>query len=508
MTPQHNSAYEKLPRKSRGSFSTWGYAATLFFIFALYTWLSQITPLSLDDWEFMGIWRDDTRGNWPDYYSFIRGFDNGRLANGVSPFSTTVWPWKEAFPLLTGALLAFTVAMSARFANGSVSFISLSLTWALMIIGLPWRDTIFVRDYSLNYIWSAAFTLGLLWLLQSGEKKGWSLPKFVAAAVLAVVAGGWHESFAVATLCGLLLLMMARRFRMSARFFLVVAVYMAATLCFMLSPGMLRRIGSAIETTGTHVAPSSIFIGGILVCVLIVSLIFPKGRRLLAEARKSDTVIVAAGIFTAGYAIAIFTVKTARAFFWPDLAAVVIIVWWIMSMAKTASSSLETLAGSILALLCIGQTLSVIFWQNRYSADTTKIMAMLEHSDSGTVYYDSPYPAKPPFYTFGIPVANMWRNASHYRALWSYYMKPTLGVVPRALSDASLEDAQPLPGGYYLFGEAVIAKFDKTEFPAGPAVPFHKVISTSLPSGAKEEGYRLVVPFVTDRGDTLVYFAR
>ena len=119
---------------------------------ALYALLSFFTPYYLDDWTFMGNWRDDAANQgfswagWWRYYTYIRGYDNGRIANALSPISTMFSPWKDIFPWVTGLLVALSAVMLQRLATGSRSVLYLSICWILMIVGLPWNDTIFVRD--------------------------------------------------------------------------------------------------------------------------------------------------------------------------------------------------------------------------------------------------------------------------------------------------------------------------------------------------------------------------
>lgn len=433
---------------------------------ALYTALSLVTPYLLDDWTFMGVYRDDVDGGyafsfraWSDYYQYIRGFDNGRIANFLSPLSTMFTPWKELFPFLTGLLMPIIAILILPFreiepgADGKLKALLLAFAWGLMIVGLPWRDTIFVRDYALNYIWASAINLAflrLLWLICDKERARhdttWIL---IPAILLAITAGGWHEGFAAATLCGLGLLAIARRFRLPGRFYLLTSIYLLSAIIFAMSPGMVGRIA---DHTGLPVQFSSIrtYVILLIVCVLLViHIIRITQRKGDWKLNRSDSTIltVAVGIVFGGYFIAMATVNTARSYFWPDLAAICVALLLIKRIAATGSRSSKSNPGRkrtfslisvLVALLCSAQSVSVIVWQDRYRKESEEIVNLLEHSETGIVYYDFKYPDRAPWYTLDIPTGNrIWFNPWHLRSVNIYILTPTIEV--RRLPDNEIQ---------------------------------------------------------------------
>ena len=472
----------RLLRDSRGSlYCYWGLAILMA---ALYSLLSWLTPYYLDDWSFMAVWRDDVFGgdrfswkSWADYYNYIRGFDNGRISNALSPLSTLFSPWREIFPLLTGILLTLSAILIQKFSGGRrLSPSGLALVWLLMIIGLPWGDTIFVRDYSLNYIWAAAVTLIFLFTL----KKGCHDNRWLWIAILmAVPAGGWHEGFATSTLCGLGLLMIIRRFRLPSSFYMVSAVYLASALLFMLSPGIINRFQVAISETGIKYFLKRplviIAVDFILAFILATLYRFRKGSLKGFTNLFNDTsVVVSLGILVSGYVLGYITVNTLRSYFWPDMAAIclaVVFIRRIFSLYPVRASYIRV-GGILAALLCTAQSVAAIIWQNRYRIETEEIMALLDKSPSGTVFHDMKLPPDAPFYTLGMPVSNAWYNPYHYKELWTYYMTPVLGVVPVSMRDAS------------------------------PSETKSDTVGMTMPEYVDGE---FLVPFITERGDTLIY---
>lgn len=515
----------KSPRLVRSSnlnkdFNIIGYWGLALLIAAIYSILSLVTPYYLDDWGFMGIWRDDAAGGdsfsfptWGRYYEFIRGFDNGRISNALSPLSTMFSPWKEVFPYLTGIFAAFSIVMTQRFAWGKRKILPLVLTWAFFIVCLPWKDTLFVRDYSLNYIWAGALTLAFLWCLKIGEGRGWSPALVILCAFLAVLAGGWHEGFAVPTLCGLALLAVVRRFRFSRSFYLIFAIYLVSAVIFMASPGMISRIGNSLADSRHLLAYRHFFIIFLPALLLIFNAFFRRGREILLELWKSDSVIVGTGIIISGLFIGIMTVNTPRSFYWPDMAAIMVSLFMICRWSPTSSRRWSITKGAlafILTTLCTAQSVLAIIWQQRYTEDWKHITSQLEHSKSGIVFYDMTLPARAPRWTLGIPYAEAWRSPFHMRLIQSYYNTPMIGVVPTALKRATLNEALPLDGKpeLRLYGENLISKFEKIDTTTHVIVPAFRELDVVLPDGREEKGIYVATPFINEKGDTLLYYVR
>lgn len=467
----------------------------------LYSVLTYLTPLALDDFRYMADWRDDTARSlafsfdgWREFYVYIRGYDNGRIANALDPVMTLFFPWKQIFPVVNGIMLAFSAAMVQRLACGRPRVLPLLMVWALMIVCLPWRDTLFVTAYSLNYVWSGFFTLVFLILLKRDSRR--LLPLTLLAAV---VAGGFHEAFAAATLCGLALLAFRRRFRLSPRFYIAVGVYLAATLLFMLSPGLIHRFMTSSGSSLWRPLLRDMLSLFILAVTLLSMACSRRGRSAIRRSLASRAGTVALGITLSGYAIAIAVGRVPRSYYWPQLAAVALTVMLLHELAFTPPeasdavsrsargrlfSSLRVAAALFLFILCTAQTCAVIRWQYRYAVQEAHIMTRLAQSQSGTVFYDISQPLHAPRYTLDIPVGWLWRSPFQYGQLWHWEMTPVLGVVP-----TRLEYAAPGP-----------------DFPdVEPIKDSDRNQKRLLPE--YRDSY-LYIPFITLSQDTLVYKTR
>lgn len=484
---------------------------------ALYAALAWITPLILDDWVYLTIWRDNIglsegfslKGFWR-YISIIREVDNGRISNITAPLEFLFSPTKELFPIVTGIMVALSAVMVQRLATGKPNVLYLSVTWLFFILFLPWSDTLFANIYSYNYIWPGFITLCLLCALRRFETRGWQPLTFAGTLVLAILAGGWHEAFAAATLCGLGLLILVRRFRFSWQFFCVVALYLASALLFILSPGMIARMGSDIGRVFFFLSKAYFYILPLLGILILVCLTFRKGRRALGSLLTDNVAIVAAGIIIAGYFIAFTAGNTPRSAYWPNMACILLagrILWKLDIRFRPAAAT--TLAAALLAI-CTAQTIAAIVWQKRYTEDYDNIMALLAKSETGTVFYDSPNPVDEPRYTMRIPIANIWRNPWHYAQLNTYLEKPTIGVVPTTLRDATLKESAPLPGAdnLSLYKGHIISPPLRPEDPSEPLLPQQVTVLTIMPDGRLVDGWMLAIPFVTERNDTLEFYTK
>lgn len=508
---------------SRGSLNhAWGYWGLALLMAALYSILSLITPLYLDDWIFRGNWRDDIAGGhevfsfsyWWDFFQYTRGYDNGRIANMLDPIFTMFSPWKELFPYINGILVALTAVLLVKLSvpcskRNSVAL--LVVAWALMIIGLPWRDTLFVRDYSLNYIWSGAITLFFLYIVRKGEREGWGRGLFALSILLAFLAGGWHEGFAVPTLCGIALLIVIRKFRFSNTFYIIITVYLFSAFLFMLSPGMIGRIKSSLGDSVPLLIYRHFFIIFLPALLIIFNAFSKIGREILVRAFKSDLFITGVGVLISGLFIAVMASRTPRSFYWPDMAAIAITLYLLSGWINRVSKLVKYVVAGVLVVMCSLQVGAAIYWQGLYTRDWEAVMSGFETSETGTVFYDSPNPPHAPRYTLGIPYAEAWRSPWHLSLFQSYVMTPTVGVVPTALRDARLGEATPLrhsPGTppVSLYKGYLISSYECLDTTSAFISPAFRDVKATMPDGIETSGTYVAVPFVTERGDTLTYY--
>lgn len=136
----------------------------------VHTLMMVWSPWQLDDFVFLALYHDYSGGS--DEFSFegffglmrfIRRFDNQRLANVASPLSTAIQPWCAIFPYLTGIVSGALLLMVTRLWRLTRNYaLGTAVAWLLIATLLPWHNDMFVRDYSLNYVYGATITLAFI----------------------------------------------------------------------------------------------------------------------------------------------------------------------------------------------------------------------------------------------------------------------------------------------------------------------------------------------------------
>lgn len=511
---------------------------------ALCALLQWWTPLYFDDWGFMSYWNDISDdgsfsfSTWHRYYTQIRIDDNGRIANALAPFSTLWSPWKEIFPILTGCWLAVIAALLLRvvcFGNERLpyraKFSVLAFLWALMLLLLPWQDFLFTRDFSLNYIWAAGITLVFIYLLVGSVADGRSDARGVRGplltallVVLAVIAGGWHESFALPTAAGLILYAVCRKGRLPWRFYLILTVYIISALAFALSPGIIRRFGEKVGEEWNAVIyfrfMHNLFALALLLGVVILFSLLKRGRRALFQTVRNPYIMVGLGVLFVGSAIAWMPNQPPRAFFYPNLFAITVLVCLALNFLRGISMRpfriVVDCISVVLACLCVAQGIAAIWWQRIITVEYDELAGRLLNGE-GPLFYDVFNYHEVPLYTLKFPVKNTWGNEINYRYLWTYRPMDFISVVPAALEYADYDHGEPVGGNLNarVVDGLLVAPYRVREVEPDLVIPVVVRLKARLKSGEVKEILPLESPFVTkpfvhsdgtERADTLMYY--
>lgn len=460
--------------------------------------MSLFTPFQLDDYQFIGAWRESSGGSdvfswssWAGFMEIIRNNDNMRLSNVLSPISTMFSPWRELFPWLSGLLYASIVAMVMKL--GGVTRqrgFWAAVSWAAMILFLPWRNQLFVRDYLLNYLWSGTVTLlAVILALRTLERRG-----FLLALVMVIIAGWWHEGFAIPVVAGMAVVTLKRRLNTGWRWWIVMTVYGVVGVSVFVCPGMLSRIPMEVTTDPALSMVLRRLIGlslvGLAVCAALICIII-RHRPLFS----SPTFVV---IFTAMIISSIISLcvrPSDRTTFFPELCAIVIML--IIFSPLHFSHQRTATVGIIIWMICMAQGVWAVIWQHRLLEDNDKIMALFD-GNAKTVFYDAIQPEDVPFTTLKFPVRTCWVEPFAYEALDNFLDGDGAVVVPTVLREASDSISVRLEGnlGVRRIGNALWTTPDVAEIPG---------VSVTMSDGSIRQTGSVALPFVTERGDSLLY---
>ena len=418
----------------------------------IYTFLSYYTPTGLDDWAFLAEWRQQIgdRGlslsSLYDFWSNIRLYDNGRFSNTFLPMFLLYSPWKELFPIITGISGALIVFFLSRFAfpERKLSFYSLCIAWPAVVFLLPWRNFLFVADYSINYIWTAAITMAFICYVLVCEKNGWTLWRLIVGLFFAFIAGGWHEGFSLATVSGLLLYTLTRRDgRFSLQWWLLGVFYGGIAVANYYCPGMLDRTGKEIGNVSKGMSVASLVVDFIPVILAMIAIsvyaLVPKLRRGLRRAWNQPLFVISAGVVVVGVLMSLLFVHQPRSAFWPDIMALVMVLILTRKIwERIATSSFKIYVESI--LLSVGFLPMVFALKEQYNLylEAQEIESKMAASENGTVYHDLYQPGAKQMLALKIPSVSLWNTAFNYEAMKRYTGKSYATILPTELSNSNL----------------------------------------------------------------------
>lgn len=228
-------------------------------------------------------------------YQWLTG--NGRFGDMIGNIllaEAPMWLLASLSAVMEGLL--YLMAIKISFPHRKAVLPRL-LTLAVILFVFPWWDSFFLFVCRINYIWSAALTLFVLWitLFKKGEtptiKWGWLLP------VIAMAAGWGHEACGMPVAAGLVLyFLFIRKFstlpklsRVTIIAFVIGAVLSVTSPC---SYSRLGNVSSPDDTVPVLILKSSSIVL-ILILSLIIALCFKGGRKKVVSLCRDSWIVLA-----------------------------------------------------------------------------------------------------------------------------------------------------------------------------------------------------------------------
>lgn len=492
--------------------SRWQITAISLLAFAIYTTLSAMVPLQLDDYLFRANYLEYTGGDASfslggilNHFFIGANYDNARLSNFTSLLFSTLLP-AGIFPLLNALMIVLTIRLILSFSRVKTlcasSFMFL-LIWGMLIVFLPWRNSLLVMDYSLNYIWSGAISLLFIFFLFSYYHNS-SRSNLFFTFLLLLPASTFHEGFAIpiATgLWGVSFISISKRRSFTAGWWAIIIIFTVIALLPLCSPAMLTR-GSS-EASG-HSIPLTFLVDYFLPLTLIISLclrlIIPKFRSKTLRLLKTDIIIVAMIAMVVSVGLSLFFNHTPRMSYLANLLAVLVVSLYISRQYLNTNNSSKNFRfrlffASIFLLACIlTQSIASIIYQHKLLQEHHIIMQKFKESSHGSIFYDNLAPRDCPVITLYMPVRSEWSTPFSFRSLHEgmkfipgMESKNYPAVIPENLKNSS-------PGSY----------------PEGMVVPMNYAPESSEGffritdiNGKTYESYATALPYINEKGDSL-----
>lgn len=442
-----------------------------FFIFSFVVAMTYLTPIQLDDLAFINLYLEHSEGNDGISLKGIIGFfqsmrenDNSRISNQLAPIFALVTPFKQLFPLFNGLCICGIIWIISKWCGAPRHPFFILCLWFAMVVFLPWRNQLFCQDYALNYIFAGFITLFNIYILFKYEREGWTGIRFFVAILLSILAGGWHEGFAIPTLTGLFVYGVVNKMKKSQQWYVIVSIYLLSAIIFGLSEGMINRAikeQTSPMTINYFKLTADLILPIISYVALLIMLIFKKASRFLISLVNDSIVQIFFVASIISFLLSIVFDHTARTSFYPVLST--IIVWSvIITKNKTVflSKKIKQILSIILFLVWSFQAISSIVWQYRLYKDNDNIMKDYREYKNSTIFYDIVMPEKIPLYTLYFPSKSIWVTTFQFKCLGDYLHNENVAVVPTALKNASTSNSRSLGNHFFEKNGAIFTDKD------------------------------------------------
>lgn len=497
-----------------------GFYIILALVAAFFGLMTFWAPVAIDDIMFNICYREANGGSdafslraFVDMAMEIRKADNCRLSNILDPLFTMMSPWKEIFPWLNGLLCAgiFWLIIKKIADVRRHLTIATALLWIAIVVFLPWRNMMFITDYSLNYVFPSFLTLLLVYLVTRSDIRTWTPALTAAIILLAIPTAAWHEGFFAATICGFGVWAILRRFRLRWQWWLTMVVYTAVALLFALSPGILQRTVREVTVEPRELPLWHIGLD-LLPCVLIVILIGVtafgrKGRELLCHLAANEKFVVFFVAAVAGTLLSVVVTHRPRTSFWPNLCAIsafmIYAVEFIRLRGENRCRGLLRIAGigAVCAVIvCITHGVYSMVWQYRFYCENEYIDSQIENGVN-EIYIDRLHPVSPRVLTLAFPNSYKWMNFQ-YDVMDDSLRGRHIAVLPTALRNIRSENTDTLDGelGIMRTGNALW-----TNEKSLPELKELNLILTLSDGSRTFINYGLARRFPTGAGDSATY---
>lgn len=495
----------------------------------VYTLFSYLTPYQWDDLRFLGMYLDYNEGDYSFKFSAfidtcvdVRLTDNGRLANILDILIVTFVP-KWLFSICTGLVTAGIYWFLTKFVqlvtnrmHGFSDFMVLTVIWAISLVAFPWRDSIMIPDFSLNYLYSTFFSLWVIYIANASENnKRLNVLKTAALCIVALIAGMFHEGFSAPVLGGLGVYALLKRFHLPLSWWIIVCAYALGTIFVLSSPGILGRVDN--EIGGIQIQHHDWIYKTFLILplpflsavVMAVMLSQPKLRRRLIGLFKHQIYVLASvGLIISAAMCYVLNALPRYGWFASVLSVVVLLPMVLATVPYRFSVGKDVRILSYILFLCVSVLMcNVLRWQYFFCQQDQEIHALIDQSADGTVYYDVFPPEHLPKIALYQPVRHTWVYSLQMGDVSRVKRSSKLiAVVPTALRNLrrhKIATHGTDETDIFLYKNLILGKYDNAQ----PVLAHRKMMQLKTEAGNEYKvKVRCGFPFVSVEGDTLMYF--
>lgn len=490
------------------------YGVILFFVALFFSLMYFWTPLYMDDWIFLYRYRITNGGSdefvfssWIHFIVDNSKVDNGRLANLFAPFfATEALGMRAIFPWLSGFAVASTIPFVFSFSGIKKYRVAYACVAFVFIVGfLPWRDSLYLQDYSLNYVFSTAITFLNLWLILRYDNRGWTYTKFVICLLLTLLAAGWHEEFALSISGAMGLWALLHPRKCSVQWWVIAVFYFVFGWLFLYTPGMIdRAVTHGVQLNQIRMHQMVYCVPQIVVVLTVFILILNRrGRKTLCVYFAERPFFICFAAMCVTFAVPLIIPFSPRMMYWPAVLSFVCLFRMCRSWAdKVFSFRLVRVFTYMCFFLLLVQLSTVVYWQRKIYCNVEELYEKFRTHQS--VFHNLIRLDEIPWWTLKLNTRNSMYNTDNYLCLGYYYhtCPKLLYVVPCGMENVTVENSEYIGGDLdmYLGPQGELWSRRKLE-------PYDAVVKYTFADGSEFSYVPLYGRFINNKGDTLTYLS-
>ncbi len=438
---------------------------------AVYGVMGYLVPWEYDSLNFDYIYRTYNGGSeafsWNalmQYAQEVIHNDNARLPNLIAPVMSLMVP-RWLWGLLAGVAMAVMIGFASMLPS-SKRLPSLTFTWLLIIIVLPWSNNLWVGVFAFSYIFPGALMMVIIWLLVRKDvgpcrpgREAASAQRWIVAFFLALLLGWWHEQFALALACGLIAWVIVRKeigpcrpdkevtaveprrtVAPSWAMLIIALALITVAVVAVCGSGMTARMAGENgweKLSAMYVLKRNI--PTLALWVVLIAGIFTNGRGWYRQWVESPVLVITAVGALAALVIHVAGGAAARGAFAASLLSVVA---WVTLFANTREHQASKWSVAVI-LLCIAQGAMADYYQYPYYKQYNYLMGQMRSHPGETIYYDLLPVGLVQSWQKGMSSRGTFVEPFTYQCLWQDPRMEGSVVVPTCL-DRDL-DADPIP---------------------------------------------------------------
>lgn len=430
--------------------------------------LFYFTPALSDDLEYLLPYKNSLGEISFSFNTFLEQFiqewheNNIRLVNMLFPIMATTLP-RWIICALSGVMVVIFLTLVIKLSNISLSrILPATIMVAMIVLILPWWDSIAVMDYAFNYVWGSAIGLSFVYVFFNKKSKQDNL---FFPLILSLFTGLTHEGLSIPLVCGLLMYIVFNIRQVSKKQWLMLLLLVIGLMLLMTAEGKTARSEPTFNRSLNTWIFRLVYHNPMLIILCFVAIIawWRNGIKFIAEIlHKPLLCYIIASIIV--YLISVSVFLTARVAWYGTLFSIIAIfnIWNdYIAKDKFGVSYKAGLYSIIIAIILIAHMVVTDVYAYKVREQTRYITKEYVKEPEKTIYYDFIDEQTVPIFALGKVKASNWTYDWELKCFSRYYGNENqpIKVVPVSVLDFDESKAVKLKGNnpFYIYKNHVMA---------------------------------------------------